>query len=191
MPIRNSEPYIISASTIIASKNVSFSPGAIFIVDGKIKDIGDYRHIKSKYSCKEIKKENQTIIPTFVNAHTHLELTDFPKWKENSFDLIENPKSFIDWIINLIKVKRYLSSDLFQNSIEEGILQSIKSGTSLVGDIVTHPEYGTYKAPLTGRLFFEVLGRDDSLINKLIDEAQKKIKVLEHYEAGLSPHARA
>ena len=46
-----------------------------------------------------------TILPPFVNAHTHLELSDFATWAE-AMGEPEPPVEFVDWILWLVRVKR-------------------------------------------------------------------------------------
>ncbi len=72
-------------------------------------------HVKffEKVEKKEIIELNSIVFPSFVNAHTHLELTNI-----NKSDL--NFSSFVDWVISLIKEKRKKDEKFFLNSYLKG-----------------------------------------------------------------------
>src|SRR5438067_1524457 len=68
------------------------------------------------------------ILPGFVNAHTHLDLT--------SMRGIATPSSdFVGWLRAVIAFRRQRSSDLVAADIREGLAESLRYGTTLIGDI--------------------------------------------------------
>ena len=66
-----------------------------------------------KRAKKVIELTNSIVFPSFVNAHTHLELTNIDKKKLNFI-------SFIDWILSLIIEKKKKNLEFFLNSYKLG-----------------------------------------------------------------------
>jgi len=100
-------------------------------------------------------------MPGLVNAHTHLALTHFPAWKiRKGLDYM--PRTYVDWVIQVIKIARGLSIEEKVLSLREGIEKSVEAGTTAIGEIVTdYSTIGNYATtPLRGRLFLEVIGQD-------------------------------
>ena len=52
--------------------------GAVFQVDGQIKDVGSFKELRQKYSADEVLGgADRVVLPGFVNAHHHVGLTPF------------------------------------------------------------------------------------------------------------------
>jgi aminodeoxyfutalosine deaminase len=112
------------------------------------------------------------IMPGFVNAHTHLELTHFPAWRlRNGLDY--HPHRFVDWIIQMIKVRRGVTYEETCLSLKAGISACLRAGTTSVGDIVTSPELlSTYKdSSIGGRIYLELIGQDRQLFEPRLARA--------------------
>jgi cytosine/adenosine deaminase-related metal-dependent hydrolase len=139
-----------------------------------------------------IDHHDSAIVPGFVNAHTHLELTHFPSWRLRTH-IDYNPRRFSDWIIQLIKITRGLHEADFRVSLGEGIRKCIESGTTAVGDIITRYDLLTsYDVPpIRGRLYFETLGHDPARFRERLEQALTAAEGMdgEHLSPGLSPHA--
>ena len=90
-----------------------------------------YEKIKENY----IDLSNYIIFPSFVNAHTHLELTDIDKSKLNF-------SSFVDWLISLIKAKREKSENFLLQSYCNGrkllAKYNIKNFGNIISDFLVH-----------------------------------------------------
>ena len=131
------------------------------------------------------------IIPGFVNAHTHLELTHFPAWRlRNGLDY--HPHRFVDWIIQMIKVRRGVTLEETRRSLKAGIQACLRSGTTAVGDIVTSPDLlSAYQgAVIGGRLYLELIGQDRQLFEPRLAKAVEGCKTVNGGRLpGLSPHA--
>jgi len=167
--------------------------GGVAIQDGIIIATGSYKELKSVFSASIIDHPGCAIIPGFVNSHTHLELTHFPSWREQN-GMGYAPRSFVDWIIQLIKINRGLSPKQLQNSIKEGMLKSLYSGTTTVGDILSRYELlSCYESsPLSERIYFELLGYDPTLFKKRLTDAltlTESISADFACSPALSPHA--
>src|SRR5450756_1144402 len=108
------------------------------------------------------------IMPGFVNCHSHIEYT--------SFRGILDDSEFGDWIISLVDVKAALTPEEYLASAKLGALEAISSGITTIADT----SYGAVtleaaaEAGLRGRLYLEVFGVDD----KLLDETMAGVEQL-------------
>ncbi|MBK5276888.1 MAG: amidohydrolase family protein [Desulfuromonadales bacterium] len=165
--------------------------GAILVRDGLIAATGTLAELKARHSAAVVEHHDCAILPGFVNAHTHLELTHFPSWRLRTH-VDYNPRRFSDWIIQLIKITRTLQTEDFRASLAEGLRKCVESGTTAVGDILGRyeliPSYSV--PPLGGRLFFEVLGQDPARFSERLKQALTAAENLGegHLHPGISPH---
>jgi cytosine/adenosine deaminase-related metal-dependent hydrolase len=166
--------------------------GALLVYNDTIAASGTLAELKAHYSAPVVEHHDCAILPGFVNAHTHLELTHFPSWRLRTH-VDYNPRRFSDWIIQLIKITRGLQTDDFHVSLVEGLRKCAESGTTAVGDILTRYDllssYGV--PPLGGRVFFEALGHDPGRYGERLDQALSATAGMTdgHLQPGLSPHA--
>ncbi len=86
---------------------------------------------------------NAAILPGFVNAHTHLDLTG-ARGKIPPTD----PDHFTDWLRGVIAYRRECTPEQVQQDIEDGLSEMLESGTTLVGDITSG---GTSYEALSGK----------------------------------------
>ena len=153
----------------------------VTIEDGMVVGIASGRLVPS------IDLGDVALIPGLVNAHTHLE-----------FSLIETPiptnQRFTDWIRCVVGHRRS-HPDSTRAAIRAGMDETIRSGTTLVGDIAT-TGWGAddYLAVgFRGVVYQELLGLTEERIASQLDVAQARCKDSESFSAsfllGLSPHA--
>lgn len=191
-PSTDNGPFIVAASWLISPASPPLSGGALLVRNGRIADVGTLDRLRRDHPVPVRDHPGCAILPGFVNAHTHLELTHFPSWRLRS-RLAEHPQRFVDWIIQLIKIKRGVTADDMQASAREGIRMCLESGTTAVGEIVTTrnltPLYRGSR--LSGRLFFELVGHDTPRFRGLLQEAVELCRETPAgaLGAGLSPHA--
>ncbi len=183
---------IHTAAWLVNPDTPPVADGAILVRNGLIAATGTLAELKSRYSAAVIEHHDCAILPGFVNAHTHLELTHFPSWRLRTH-VDYNPRRFSDWVIQLIKITRGLHEDDFRASLGEGVRKCIESGTTVVGDIISRYDLlASYEVPpVRGRLFFEALGHEPSRFQERLEQALSAIKGMsgEHLMSGLSPHA--
>ncbi len=160
---------------------------------GRIASIGTLSEVKRHFpDVKVVDFADALLVPLLVNAHTHLELTDFPQWAKQNREG-ETPKNFVDWILRLIRVKQKLQAGHYQASIKNGMTQSVAAGTGAVGDILAqHAARSVYQgSPLIGSLFLETLGHDPVRVRKIkngLDEALDD-EVAGSVTLAISPHS--
>lgn len=187
-----SEQIIYAASWLINPDAPPVAGGALLVRNGIIVDTGPLDVLRREYSAPVLDFPGSVLLPGFVNAHTHLELTHFPSWRLRS-SVDYNPRRFTDWIIQLIKIARGLTAEEYPPSIREGVRMCLESGTTAIGEIVTNPALAElyYHSPLAGRIFFELLGQEPSRFTSKLAAATA---ATEHGEAqtlltGLAPHS--
>lgn len=157
------------APLLVSGNAPPLDDGALLVEGGRILAVGRYKDLVREYSAADVTDFGDGImVPMLVNAHTHLDLTDFPAWAQKVGET-EEPQNFVDWILHLVRVKRNLCADDFKQSVGHGIALSIAGGSGLVGDILAHHSAAEmYRGrSLPGRLFFETLGRDPSIIERV------------------------
>ncbi len=105
-----------------------------------------------------IELENSIVIPSPVNAHTHLELTNFNK-KNLNFS------SFTDWAISIIKEKRKQSIGSLLNAYFYGRNLLNSYGIYVFGNILSPDLFN--KIPNEDKIynFIEIIGYDENIIN--------------------------
>ena len=187
-----SESAIYAASWLINPDTPPVAGGGLLVRDGMIAATGTVDELRSIHSAPLIEFPGCALLPGFVNAHTHLELTHFPAWKLRTH-VEYNPRRFTDWIIQLIKIARGLTPADYPPSVHEGMRMCLESGTTAIGEVVTNPALaGLYrKSVLSGRLYFEVLGQEQSQFTAKCDAAvaASESSVTGSLTAGLAPHS--
>jgi len=183
---------IHSASWLYNPGQPPIPGGALAVHDGRILEIGTASELKRLYTNTTVAEHpGCVILPGFVNAHTHLELTHYPAWRLRG-GLDYHPRTFADWIVQMVKVRRGVAAEEALASLKAGIETSLWAGTTCVGDIVTGPELlQAYRGvPGSGRLYLELIGQDTLLLSRRLQKALDALKTIEkpHYPA-LSPHA--
>jgi len=187
------EATIYSASWLVSPHAAPLAGGAILVCDGVIIATGTLKDLSRDHAAASlVDYPGCTILPGFVNAHTHLELSHFSAWRLRTH-VDYNPRSFVDWIIQLIKIKRGLKAEDYEASVREGMRMCLEAGTTAIGEIVGNPSLASlYRTSLlSGRLFVELLGHDPSSFRALLDQVLETsfVALQEHFAAGLSPHA--
>ncbi|MDQ6632239.1 MAG: amidohydrolase family protein, partial [Verrucomicrobiota bacterium] len=107
--------------------------GAVLISENKISAIGPWAKLKSFEPTEMFDLGDSILLPGFVNAHCHLDYTDFA-------GMIPPTKFFSDWIKSLLALKSNWSYSEFAKSWANGAQMLLRTGTTTVGDIETVPE---------------------------------------------------
>ena len=181
---------IYTASYVLPISSPPIPGGAIAVENGLITAVGSAAGLRSATGAKVTDLPGCVIVPGLVNAHTHLELTHFPAWKVRK-DLDYLPKTYVEWIRQVMKIRRALAPGEVELSVREGLRLCIASGTTSVGEILSDfslaPLYGA--SPLTGRLFLEAIGHDPVSCDLLLERLELSLKALEGgMLPGISPH---
>lgn len=127
------------------------------------------------------------ILPGFVNAHTHLDLT-------GSRSLCPPTPEFTQWLRQVIAFRRTRSPEHVQADIAEGIAECLRFGTTLIGDISSGGEswISLANCPCRSVVFHEMLGLTKERAQQSWQLARQWLEATksdECHRAGLSPHA--
>lgn len=167
--------------------------GALLDVDGRIAEVGTLDEVRrGNDQIRVVDFGDAILLPSLVNAHTHLELSDYPRWVGQSGEF-STPENFVDWILQVIQIKHKVPHENYLPSLAHGIVLSLAAGTGAVGDIVSHlPARKAYQgSSLRGRIYLETLGHSPNFVRQsmqAIDEALDD-KPIGMMELGLSPHS--
>jgi cytosine/adenosine deaminase-related metal-dependent hydrolase len=144
--------------------------GAVLVREGRLAAIGRRSDLLRDWRGATVDFGDAVLLPPLVNAHTHLELTRFPRWAEQAGEG-QGGGGFVDWIIRLIRIKRHVSAKELCDSLSDGLRLVLQAGTGAVGDVLSCPaaRSGYRNSPLYGRYFCEVLGLDPQLVQQALD----------------------
>jgi len=183
---------IFAASYLVPMGSPPREGGAIAVENGRIVAVGSLAELRSAHGGKVAEFDGCVIMPGLVNSHAHLELTHFPSWKLRK-GIDYSPRTYVDWVIQVIKIRRGLTRDELELSVREGIRIALESGTTAVGEILTDrilvPCYQGSR--LGGRIFFEAIGQDEGKCSALLKDLRSSLDGFPpgRFKAGLSPHA--
>ncbi len=184
---------IVAASYLLPVSSPPVEGGALVIDKGRIIALGKLAEVGASYYTLPVEEyPGCVIMPGFVNAHSHLELTHFPAWKIRK-GIDYSPRTYVDWVIQVIKITRSLTRHERELSLREGIRISLESGTTAIGDIGTDasylPIYG--ESAMTGRIYLEAIGQDLLRCSALMARLETDLSLFggSRVFPGLSPHA--
>jgi cytosine/adenosine deaminase-related metal-dependent hydrolase len=183
---------IYAASYLLSSAAPPHTGGAIAVAEGRIVDTGPLARLRTEYGAPVREFPGCVIMPGLVNAHTHLELTHFPSWKLRK-GIDYSPRTYVDWVIQVIKIRRSLTRQELEHSVREGIRVSLECGTTTIGEILSDraliPLYDA--AGLSGRLFIEAIGQEPDHCARLLAEIDNTLATFPAgpFRPGVSPHA--
>jgi aminodeoxyfutalosine deaminase len=130
---------------------------------------------------------NAAILPGLVNAHTHVDLTGMR-------GLAPPTPDFTAWLREVIAHRRQRTPEQITADICEGISESLRSGTTLIGDISGDGSSWNEltEAPLRAVVFGEMLGLTKDRAERSWQAAQQWLGACQPTPTcrpGLSPHA--
>src|ERR1043166_1115477 len=101
---------IYAASYLLPMSGPPVAGGAIAVDSGTIVATGTLTELRRLFVAPVREFPGCVIMPGLINGHSHLELTHFPAWKIRK-DLDYTPRTYVDWIIQVIKVRRGLTHE--------------------------------------------------------------------------------
>lgn len=185
---------IYTARYLVTMATPPLEGGAILVDDDRIVAVGRLSELQQATAGAELVDFGDAVLlPPLINAHTHLELTDFPAWAQQANETEPANNRFVDWILQVIRVKRGQAAEAFVSSITRGLQLSLEAGTGAVADILSSPAACSayQQTPLLGSVFYETLGRDPQLTRQ---QLSKTIKLFDDHPArqlkvGIAPHS--
>lgn len=183
--------HIYAASYLLPINGSPVEGGAVVVEKGLIRAVDKLAAIRKKFSAPVHEFPGAVLMPGLVNAHTHLELTNFPVWlNKGGFDASYYP--YIEWIMQVIHVKRQVGYEDLCASLLEGFRLSIENGTTMVGDILSErhliPLYEN--SHVAGRVYLEFIGHNPLRYTPMLESIDSDFSLLpRHFHPGISPHA--
>jgi aminodeoxyfutalosine deaminase len=185
---------IISASFVLPVCAELIENGAVAVEKDKIAAVGTREELAAKFP--EAKRENfaeSVIMPGFVNAHSHLEISAM----RGFLDDVEH--DFYSWLIKLTVTRgEKLDEKDVETSALLGAAEGARAGVTCFGDIGRTGRAGfeaLTKTGLRGVVFQETeFSPDNKTANEDFEKLREKFSRLRETETnlvkiGLSPHA--
>jgi len=151
--------FILSAGTVLPVSSKPLSGASVLVSDGKIREVGKTTALLKKHpGVPEIKLGSGTLLPGFINGHTHLELG----WTQAEIGAFTG---FTGWLEQLIVSKGTpILEETIAASVSEGVKSLVSSGVTTVGEISS---YGGLDKPILEQsglravLFREILDSNE------------------------------
>jgi cytosine/adenosine deaminase-related metal-dependent hydrolase len=181
--------FVVRPASVLIQFEKAADPTAKVLVIGKPEDV---RSHPGTGNAAVVSLPDSVLVPGFVNAHTHLDLTHIGPQPHDASE------GFVRWV-EMIRVRREFSSARIAASVKQGIELSVRAGVVAVGDIAGAPGGVPTLAPylalrdsvLRGVSFLEFFG-----IGKVMERSRQSVEtILGQVEEGgrcrfgLQPHA--
>ncbi len=138
----------LAARYVFPVEGPPIEQGRVTLEDSRIQWVGpdDGREV-------DLDLGNVAIVPGFVNAHTHLELSPIAPVSTGIEDEI-------DWLRRVISQRMEGTREDLQKTVERNLQSSLQAGTTLLADITTAGLSwdAIAAAPLRATVFAEILG---------------------------------
>jgi aminodeoxyfutalosine deaminase len=131
---KNPHLRIIRAGWLAPMDGPPIRDGAVVFERGGILEVGTARELVARHPGASVEdRADCTLLPGLINAHTHLELSEFACG--------EAPASFVDWLCRLVPRGTVDAQAIRQSvarSVPVGVAQCLRFGVTSVGDISRH-----------------------------------------------------
>ena len=177
---------LLRARTVLPVSQPPIADGFVRVAGDLITEVGAWADLADSTGAEDLGEV--ILMPGLVNAHCHLDYTDF-------IGAIPPQNSFTDWINALVDLKRDVDDAAHVRSWMNGAEQCLLNGITSIGNIETRPdllpdlwEYGSLRM----FSFIElIVMRAESDANKVVVDTVEWIAnhAPERMHVGLSPHA--
>lgn len=177
--MKHARPTVLYAAAVRDAAGVSAAPGAVLVQNGRVVAAGDPASLPAELvsQAEVINRPGDLLLPAFVNAHTHLELTDIGPQPYDSAG------GFLGWVK---MVRASCPSHMFSrlDSAGRGADLSKQSGVQAAGDIVSEPDFEQTRInrQLAGVSYLELFGLGLPFDTDALARITSKT-------GGLQPHA--
>jgi len=125
------------------------------------------------------------LIPGLVNRHVHLDLGGLR-------GKLSAPKSFPDWLMQVIDFRRSSNPSEWESAIEQGVRESIQAGIVFLSDISVDgkSEQSLRSADLCAEVCLELIGLSSERAKQALEQACSWVTSIDPQPIhALSPHA--
>ncbi len=189
------QPVVLRAAHLFDGKsNTLVSPGLVVVVDGKITGIGPAAKIPS--DAKTIDLGDATLLPGFIDAHTHVSMPYMEDWKQQTLNSLQKNIPELT-LMSLAEVRNTVmagfttvrdvgSSDFIDVGLRNAIAGNLIPGPRMlvsihaIGSTGGHCDNTGFRFNLFGR----ETGPEDGVINSP-DEARRAVRLNVKYGADV------
>jgi cytosine/adenosine deaminase-related metal-dependent hydrolase len=183
---------IYSARWVLPIISPVIENGAVAFEGSGIIAVGPSREIVSRFPASRIEDFGQAaLLPGFVNAHSHLELTVMRGFLERE------EGDFFAWLRKLTVARLAMTAEDLMVSATCGAIEAARAGVTCVGDASsagTQAMNALQAVGLRGIVYQESFGPDPKLAAENVAKLREQISELRLLEdrmvrVGVSPHA--
>jgi 5-methylthioadenosine/S-adenosylhomocysteine deaminase len=184
--------FIYSARWVLPIISPVIEAGAVAVDNSTIVAVGSRREIVSKFPDSRVMDFGEAaILPGFVNAHSHLELTVMRGFLERE------EGDFYAWLRKLTVARMAMTSEDLLVSATCGAIEAARAGVTCLGDASsssTQAMKALREVGLRGIVYQESFGPDPNLAAENVAKLSEQIREMRDLEsnlvrAGVSPHA--
>lgn len=120
----------LRSKVVLPMSSVAIEDGAVLVDGNRIVSVGRWSDLQSPDA---IDLGESILMPGLINAHCHLDYTCMR-------GAILPPGSFASWISRINDIKRTLTDDDYLASVQLGLDESLRAGTTSIFNIESFPE---------------------------------------------------
>ena len=175
--------YTLRAKHLLPIDRDPIESGTLSVENGRILQINPAKPVGELIDLGDV-----ALLPGLVNAHVHLEFSDLAS------PLGEAGMSLPNWIRHVLANRQQDDRAPVADRVQQGIAESIRHGTTTLGEIATSPSDDTLPTNNHADLiaFRELLGRHNDSVVQQAEIAGAHVQGAQSSSAwtpGLSPHA--
>jgi aminodeoxyfutalosine deaminase len=131
--------------------------GAVAIAGDRVLGVGPSVELIAAYPDARVRTWPGVLLPGLINAHSHLQYTDFA-------DLAVSGLDFPEWIGAMVERRRTYSPEQWAESTRRGIHAMLSTGTTACADVVSDPGalIPAARSGLGGVSYIEAVGADSA-----------------------------
>ncbi|MEK6335264.1 MAG: amidohydrolase family protein [Acidobacteriota bacterium] len=185
-------PIIYAARWVLPISSPMLEEGGVAVDNSRIVAVGPRRDVISRFPEFRVEDFGEAaILPGFINAHSHLELTVMRGFLERE------ERDFFAWLRKLTLARMAMTSEDLLVSATCGAIEAARAGITLLADAssaATEAMSALGAIGLRGIVYQESFGPDPGLAKENLAKLRAQIEELRQHEstlvrAGVSPHA--
>ena len=145
-----------TADVVLPMLSPPIAGGAVLVDGNTVAAVGTRAEVLADAPGARVREHRGILTPGLVNAHAHLQYTDFN-------DLASTGKPFPEWLSMVAGRRAEFDDAAWQSSTRRGVHLALSSGTTAVADIVTDPAVlpTIARSGLAGTAYLEGLFLDE------------------------------
>jgi cytosine/adenosine deaminase-related metal-dependent hydrolase len=172
---------IVRARTVVTMDGLPIENGAVAISGDRIAAVGTFEQIRKHETGEILDLGERLLLPGLINAHCHLDYTALR-------GQIAPQRSFTDWIRCINAGKERLQPDDYVASINAGIAEAAKFGTTSIANLEAFPDLvSQISSPIRIWWFAELIDVRSKQPKELAERATQSLGKQTRW--GLAPHA--